>query len=89
MAHLVLCILVLSLIYIKLLPYVVSEILHCRKDLTLSQLLKLLIAGQVVINSMPLIISITVGFHTALQCENQKYHSFSEVYSAKEAAEMI
>ena len=60
-----------------------------QKDLTLSQLLKLLVTGQVVINSMPLIISITVGFYTALQCKNQKYPSFSEVYSAKEAAEII
>ena len=51
--------------------------------------IKLLVTGQVVINSMPLIISITVGFYTALQCKNQKYPSFSEVYSAKEAAEII
>lgn len=91
MTHLVSCVLVpVTLISIKLLPCMISEILLYRKILlSLSQLLKLLIIGQVVINSIPLIISITVSCYTALPCENQKCPPSSEVHSAKVAAGMI
>lgn len=50
----------------QLLPCI-SEILLCRKILlSLWQLLKVVIIGQVLINSMPLIISITNGLYTTL-----------------------
>lgn len=56
-----------TLIFIKLLPCIMSEIGLCRKILlSLWQLLKVVIIGQVWINSIPLIISITPGFYTTL-----------------------